>query len=246
VAPSEVSFSIAADAAWAPNIDTKKAWLAWANGDRIIEGTNEPPVSPMAPLLRRRAGFLGKMALEVAFSSLGGKKDVPTIFCSRHGESSRSVDLLLDLVKGIPLSPTSFGLSVHNAIGGLFSIARGDRANNIAIAGGNSSIEHGVIEACGLLADGEPAVLLIAYDSPLPEVYSSFKDCQEQPYAWAWLMQAPAEDCLSLAWAAAAECPQRTVERPPPGLDILRFYLRRETTLERISDGRRWLWTRHA
>jgi hypothetical protein len=199
----------------------------------------------MPPMLRRRAGFLGKMALEAAYGCLGGAIGVPTVFCSRHGESARSVELLLDLAKGVPLSPTSFGLSVHNAIGGLFSIARADRANNIAIAGGNSSIEHGVIEACGLLADGEPAVLLVAYDCPLPEVYSSFQDCQEQPYAWAWLMQAPVEDRLSLAWSASAECPQRTVERPPPGLDILRFYLRRETTLERISDGRRWIWTRH-
>ena len=243
---SQVIFSIAAYAAWAPNIETKKAWLAWANGDRIIEGTNEPPVSPMAPLLRRRAGLLGKMALEVAYRCLDGKKDVPTIFCSRHGESSRSVDLLLDLANGVPLSPTSFGLSVHNAIGGLFSIARGDCANNIAIAGGNSTVEHGVIDACSLLAEGEPAVLLVAYDCPLPGIYSSLQDCHEQPYAWAWLLTPPVDEHFSLTWSAAIECAPHTIERPPPGLDVLRFYLRNEAALERVADGRRWLWTRHA
>jgi hypothetical protein len=80
-------------------------------------------------MLRRRAGFLSKMALEVAYQCLGEQIDVPTVFCSRHGEAARSVDLLLDLAKGEPLSPTSFGLSVHNATGGLFSIARRDHAN---------------------------------------------------------------------------------------------------------------------
>jgi hypothetical protein len=197
-------------------------------------------------MLRRRAGFLGKMALEVAYRCLGVARDVPTIFCSRHGDGTRSVDLLLDLANGIPLSPTSFGLSVHNAIGGLFSIARADRASHIAIAAGSSTIEHGVIEACGLLAEGERAVLLVAYDCPLPEIYSSFQDCHEQPYAWAWLLAAPGEDRFSLAWSSTAESPSPSVERHPPGLDILRFYLRKQSTLERISDGRRWLWTRHA
>ena len=119
-------------------------------------------------MLRRRAGFLGKMALEVAYQCLGQRIDVPTVFSSRHGEASRSVDLLLDLAKGVPLSPTSFGLSVHNATGGLFSIARTDHANSIALAAGQSTVEHAVIEACGLLAEGEPAVLLVAYDCPLP------------------------------------------------------------------------------
>src|SRR5262249_1059890 len=165
---------------------------------------------------------------------------------SRHGESSRSIDLLLDLANEVPLSPTSFGLSVHNAIGGLFSIARADRANNIAIAAGNSSVEHGVIEACGLLAEGEPEVLLVAYDCPLPEVYSSFRDCQEQPYAWAWLMKPPSGNRLSLSWTAASEPTPPTIERLSPGLDIFRFYLRKESTLLRISDGHQWHWSRYA
>src|SRR4029453_9488720 len=100
----------------------------------------EPAVHPMAPMLRRRAGFLSKMALEVAYQCLGNRIDVPTVFCSRHGESGRSVELLLDLAKGVPLSPTSFGLSVHNATGGLFSIARGEHARHIALSRGRNSM----------------------------------------------------------------------------------------------------------
>ena len=191
-------------------------------------------------------GFSRQDGPEVAYRCLDAKSDVATIFCSRHGASARSVELLLDLANGVPLSPTSFGLSVHNAIAGLFSIARSDHASHIAIAAGNSTVEHGVIEACSLLAEGEPAVLLVAYDCPLPEIYSSFQDCHEQPYAWAWLLKPPLKESFSLSWSRAAESAPRTIERPPSGLDVLRFYLRNDAILERVSDGRRWLWRRHA
>lgn len=240
-----VSFSIASHAAWAPGVETKDAWLAWAKGDVVITGGAEPPVQAMAPMLRRRAGFLAKMALEVAYQCLGESTGVPTIFSSRHGEALRSADLLSDLARGLPLSPTSFGLSVHNATGGLFSIARRDHASNTALAAGKSGVEHAVIEACGLLAEGEPRVLLVVYDCPLPALYSGFQDCHEQPYAWAWLIEPPADEIVSLAWSDAADDTAPGVERLPAGLEVLRFHLRKESVLERTCDRHRWRWARH-
>jgi hypothetical protein len=239
-------FSVAASAAWAPQVETKDAWLAWASGNRVIAGRSTPSVRAMPPILRRRAGLLGKMALEVAYQCLGTRTDIPTVFSSRHGEAARSADLLLDLAKGAPLSPTSFSLSVHNAAGGLFSIARGDRAPNMALAAGTSSVEHAVIEACGLISEGAPAVLLVVYDCPLPPLYSDFEDCDEQPYAWAWLMEPAADEVLSLRWEAGSEVrpPYRT-KRMPAGLEVLRFYLRKDLALERVCNKRRWLWSRH-
>jgi beta-ketoacyl synthase-like protein len=196
-------------------------------------------------MLRRRAGFLGKMALETAYQCLGKVIDVPTVFSSRHGEASRSVELLSDLAKGLPLSPTSFGLSVHNATAGLFSIARTDHASNCAIAAGKSSVEHAVIEACGLLAEGEPRVLLVVYDCPLPAVYSIYQDCREQPFAWAWLLQPPGDEVVSLTWSRAWEATAWSSDDLPPGLAVLRFVLLKELAFERTCDGRRWLWGRH-
>ena len=240
-----IYFSVASTAAWAPHIETPDEWLAWAFDDRLIAGRSTPPVRPMRSILRRRAGFLGKMALEVAYQCLGARTDVPTVFSSRHGEVSRSADLLLDLARGLPLSPTSFSLSVHNSAGGLFSIARGDRASNMALAAGTSSVEHAVIEACGLISEGAPAVLLVVYDCPLPALYSEFEDCDEQPYAWAWLMEPAAEGALSLRWEAGSdECPSRC-KGTPAGLEVLRFYFRKDLALERTCNKRRWLWSRH-
>ena len=226
-------------------METEEAWRAWANVNHLITGDNGAPVSAMPPMLRRRAGFLGKMALEVAYQCLGRRIDVPTVFTSRHGDAARSVDLLLDLSKGMPLSPTSFGLSVHNATGGLFSIARADHASATAVAAGKSSVEHAVIEACGLLAEGEPAVLLVAYDCPLPTPYCVFHDCDEQPFAWAWLLEPANNEVVSLKWSDALEQNTPSVERLPPGLEVLRFYLRKDRALERVCDARRWFWSRH-
>jgi hypothetical protein len=238
-------FSVASSAAWAPQIETRDEWLAWAFDDRVIAGRSTPSIRPMPPILRRRASSLGKMALEVAYQCLGSRTEIPTVFSSRHGEASRSADLLLDLAGGVPLSPASFSLSVHNAAGGLFSIARGDRAPNMALAAGTSSVEHAVIEACGLISEGAPAVLLVVYDCPLPALYSDFEDCHEQPYAWAWLIEPAAEEMLSLRWEAGSDVGPSRSKPTPAGLEVLRFYLRKDSALERVCNKHRWLWSRH-
>lgn len=241
-----IDFSIACDAAWAPGIETREAWLAWSQGDIVIASSGEPALRAMPAMQRRRLGPLGKMALEVAYACLGGRENVPTIFCSRHGEVSRSVDLLQDLAVDAPLSPTSFGLSVHNAIGGMFSIARGDQANNIALSAGCASVEHALIEACGLLADGEKAVLLVVYDCPLPSIYASYGDPGEAPFAWAWLIEPPQEQVLSLSWETLPEARAGDSTMPAAGLDVLRFFLRGDPSMERIDNRHLWKWTRHA
>lgn len=241
---NEVSFSIARHAAWAPGVTSPARWDEWAKEPWHIALGEEPKVGAMPAMLRRRAGLLGRMALEVAYDCLGQQADVPTVFCSRHGEVGRAIGLLQDLARGEPLSPTAFGLAVHNASAGLFSIARADRANHIALAAGAASVEHAVIEACGLLADGAPMVLLVACDEPLPALLSSFEDCDEQPYAFAWAMVPAGADPVRLSWrredAAAA------ASRTPGGLEVLRFQLDRGAPLVRSTGVQRWTWSRDA
>ena len=255
-----IQFSIASHAAWAPGVETDADWLAWANSNFLIQGTSEPRVAAMPAMLRRRAGFIGKMALEVAYRCLNGRAAVPTVFCSRHGECARSVELLQDLVRDLPLSPTSFSLSVHNATAGLLSIARQDQANHSAVSAGNSGVEHAVIEACGLLADGASEVLLVVYDGLLPHEFQEFKECEDQPFAWAWLIQ-PAQEgaanTISLTWESAVnhsagdnvtavvkESAAKFLQ--PAGLDVLGFQLRQDRELIRVVDDRRWYWRCHA
>jgi hypothetical protein len=241
-----LQFSISAHAAWAPGVATPEEWDAWATSPRRIGDGPDPAVKAMPAMLRRRAGFLGKMALEVAYACVDGQTGIPTVFCSRHGEVTRAVELLGELAQGEALSPTAFGLAVHNASAGLFSIARADRANHIALAGAGATIEHGVLEACGLLADGAPQVLLVAYDAPLPALLSEFEDCDEQPYAWAWLMTPPTGDVISLSLAPAGDSPAPAPDAMPAGLQVLQFHLSGAARHERVCGAQRWTWTRHA
>lgn len=226
---NEVRFSVTTSAQWLPELDTNSS-------------LNDMPV-----MLRRRASAPGKMALIAAYRCLREQHDIqsiPTLFCSRHGECGRSVSLLNDLVRDIPLSPMSFSLSTHNATSGLFSIARHDPSNNIAISSGKSTIEHAVIEACGLLADGAPAILLIAYDHQLPPIFNNYHDCDEQPYAFAWLIQRPTHECISLSWKPSQH--NEDSDKNTAGTEIFEFFTRKHGPLERILNGQHWQWAHHS
>ena len=161
--------------------------------------------------------------------------------------------MLTTLAQNELLSPTSFSLSVHNAISGLFSIARSDQTSSIAISAGANTVESGVIEACGLLEDGEPQILLIVYDKPLPAIFSSYQEENEHAYAWAWLMEKPKDDTITLSWHDLAEAKEnskqqlsnQSSERLPMGLDIFRFYLQREKKLKRTTHSHHWCWGRN-
>jgi hypothetical protein len=240
---SGLRFSISAHSAWAPGVETPGQWREWAQAPYRIGAGTDPSLRAMPAMLRRRAGFLGKMALEVAYACLDGRTGVPTVFCSRHGEVGRAVDLLGELARAEALSPTAFGLAVHNASAGLFSIARADSANHIALAAGDATVEHGVIEACALLADGAPQVLLVVYDCPLPEPLARFQDSDEQPYAWAWLMERAGADPIGLAFEAAAPG-AAPLAALPAGLGVLQFHLSGAARHDHVSGARRWRWTR--
>jgi hypothetical protein len=246
----EVRFFVASHSAWAPGIDTEAAWLAWAHGQPNSSASGEPKLQDMPAMLRRRASSTGKMALETAYHCLPSVPETPIIFASRHGEAARSRTLLQDLITQQPLSPATFSLSVHNANAGLLSIARADRGNHIAIAAGPATVEHAIIEACGLLADGTRQVLLVMADSPPPECFRHYDDCAEQAYAWAWLLQnTPASDgapAFSLSWSATEhDTNDINLAQKPGGLDILRFYLRSDAALTRVANGQHWQWSRH-
>ncbi len=246
--PPQIRFSIARQAAWAPGLTTPEHWADWARSPFAIGTGADPAVRAMPPMLRRRAGLLGKMALEVAYQCLDGLREVPTVFCSRHGEVARAVELLSDLARAEPLSPTAFSMAVHNASAGLFSIARADRANHVALAAGAGTVEHAVIEACGLLADGAAQVLLVACDCPLPAPFTQFEDCAEQAHAWAWLMTAAAADPIGLDWHTEREGEGERAAASsaglPGGLDVLRFHLSGQSRFERVAAARRWCWSR--
>jgi len=243
-ATNAVRFSVSRVTAWAPGVATDAEWLEWARGEREIARDGEPRLEQMPAMLRRHTGRLGRMVCDVAYRILDGATGVPVVFCSRYGEVGRSVDLLSALARGADLSPTSFGLSVHNAVGGIFAMSRHDTANCIALAAGDESAEYGVVETCGLFSDGAERVLLVVGDCPLPEVYEEFADVEPAAFAWGCLLEPPGDDAISLAWSAAPPR-ERAALGPPASLSALRFLLSGAPELLHDAGDLRWRWSRN-
>jgi hypothetical protein len=153
--------------------------------------------------------------------------DNPTVYASRYGETGRCLELLADQARGDALSPTAFGLSVHNAIGAMIALARGDRRNSSAIAAGRATAAAGVVEAMALLEDGAHGASLVVYDSPLPAGYAQFEDEPSAHFAWAWRLRRPraGERALHLDWQAANTDDDAPHPQLPASLQALWFGL---------------------
>jgi hypothetical protein len=130
----------------------------------------------------------------------------------------------------------------------MYSISRSDTASYTSVAAGAASAAAGGVEACALLADGAPSVLLVCYDAPLPDEYAQFQQEPAAPYAFAWRVSAAraGEPHIGLTWTAGEPgLPPRPTDLPF-GLEVLRFALSDEPEAELHAGGKRWTWSRHA
>ena len=266
------AFVIESWAACAPGVETPQRWSQWAAAPWLPEGEPQVALAAVAPMLRRRFAPLGRLAAQAAIDLActaavvaapgaidgpGGAAvdpeadldDNPTVYASRYGETGRCLELLADQARGDALSPTAFGLSVHNAIGAMIALTRGDRRNSSAVAAGRATAAAGVTEAIGLLEDGASSASLIVYDSPLPDGYAQFEDEPSAHFAWAWRLRRPraGERALHLAWqAAAADDESTTHEHLPSSLQALWFGLSEARELSQALGDRRCVWSRDA
>ncbi|BCQ58854.1 3-oxoacyl-ACP synthase [Pseudomonas sp. Boi14] len=204
-----IKFNIAQWRAWAPGLESVDAWQAWSRQPALPENSDAAPdVSFLPAMQRRRLSRLARMAFSVGWPLAEGLEQLPLVFISRHGETPRTFEILSDLAAEQPLSPTQFSLSVHNAVIGLWSIMRGETSEMTALAAAGDGLEHGLLEAATLLADGAPHVLLVITEEQPPEAYASWIDDVPFPYALGLLLT-PATTG-SCPWAAM------TVKRPGP------------------------------
>ena len=260
VRASQLSFAFVIEswAACAPGVDTPQRWSQWAAAPWLPVGEPQVALAGVAPMLRRRFAPLGRLAAQAAIDLAGDAAapaavdadldDNPTVYASRYGETGRCLELLADQARGDTLSPTAFGLSVHNAIGAMIALARGDRRNSSAIAAGRATAAAGVAEAVALLEDGARSASLVVYDSPLPAGYAMFEDEPSAHFAWAWRLRRPraGERALHLEWQSASANDARMHPQLPASLQALWFGLSGAPELSQQADGRRCVWSRDA
>ncbi len=162
----------------------------------------QPDVAFVEPLQRRRLSRLARAFCHCA-QRISPEGDVRVVFASRHGEAERTLGILHDLAAGAEVSPTLFSLSVHNAVPGIWSILKGNRASACALAAGPETFAWGLVEALAAFA-ADPAPLLFVYaDDRLPEPWAEPTPAGF-PHAVALLLGEPARGRLAMDRRAGA------------------------------------------
>ena len=236
-----IDFNIAAWRAWAPGLDSVADWQAWSQQPSLLAASGAAPdVSFLPAMQRRRLSRLARMAFSVGWPLAEGHPALPLVFASRHGETPRTFEILSDLAAEQPLSPTQFSLSVHNAVIGLWSILRGETSEMTALAAAGDGLEHGLIEACALLNEGAPAVLLVITEEQPPDAYASWIDDVPFPYA-VGLLLTPGQQ-----WQVTLKTGPADADKAPwpHALNLVRHLFDEQASFQHAWKTRVWTWQR--
>lgn len=238
-----LSFNIAASCAVSDRVNGDE-WPLWACGRLAAESLPEvkPALTFMPAMQRRRLSLAARLLFQAASEVLPDNAPCPTVFMSHDGEMARSFDLWLALLRDNEVSPTSFGLSVHNALAGQFSMWRGDMSEYTALSARGDGLEAALTEACAMLAEGAPRVLVACVDEPLSTRFD-VAPVQRPPFAYALCLLIEAGDEWTLAFRPETAAAAADAGYYSP-LDWLRHYHAGDTDWTRNAEGRTWQWRR--
>jgi hypothetical protein len=234
------TFTLAQWQAWAPGVSLAEDWLSWAHAPYCpLAGHDEPRLNFLPPMQRRRLSGMARAAVACAWTLAEGQPALPMVFASQHGETSRNFELLQALAREEPLSPTSFGLSVHNATAGTWSILRRETQESVALSAQDDSWEHALLEAALLLGDGAPGVILLASEEVAPAAYARWIGHGSFPFALA--LHLKRGDQFTLECASGGEAPEAAL---PHALSFLRNMLLDTPQWRHGGEQRSWAWRR--
>lgn len=176
----------------------KQAWQHFfqlENQDALSSEITSMDLSFLPAMKRRRLSSMARLVFAAAWPLLPEEEMCPVVFVSFDGEVNRSLQLWHELLTDNHLSPTSFALSVHNAVLGQWSLFRGDTCESTALSTRDAALEVGVVEACGLLSDGAEKVMVIIADDPIEHDGIS---AHKAPFAYALVLLLEAGNQISL------------------------------------------------
>ena len=238
------SFDIAAWNAVGGRAASVEQWRQWALGRLDADGLPEyRPALPFLPAMRRRRlGAAARLVCEAAWELANAYPNCLPVYVSHDGEINRSFELWPELLQSGTVSPTSFGLSVHNAPAGQWSILRGDMQESTALATLSDGIETALAEAYAVLCDGAERVLLIVADDPLKADYAVAAERAPFPYALAMVLEKGNAYRLTLE---PADRPSENTEPYWGAPDWIRFMLTDCVSLSRDYGSRTWHWQKN-
>ena len=169
----------------APGLSGWEASRPILSGERPYSFT--PFVSPspqiLPPTERRRAGGAVRLALSVAQQAIEHAcipaSEVATIFATADGDAENMHALCETLASDDrQVSPTRFHNSVQNAPSGYWTIAVGCHAGSNTISAPCGIAAQGLLEAVAQSAAERSAVMLVAYDLPMPKPLDALRSTQ--------------------------------------------------------------------
>ncbi|CAK4074552.1 MULTISPECIES: beta-ketoacyl synthase chain length factor [Vibrio] len=233
-----LSFNIDAWLAHSDGISQPSDWQQWSKTLAWpVDG--KAPVNAIPPMMRRRMSSLSKLAVQTSIELLEQHEVDYLVFASRHGELTRSAQLIQDVVAGEEASPMAFSQSVHNTAAGLATIATKKPIPLTSIAAGDNTFQSALLEAWVYLkSNPEHKVMLVDFDEPLPEVYNQYEEFEYRGYALGLILSAGDE--IRVAGQSGSDFKPQF----PQALDFIRHYVSDESSWQTHSRTQSWVWQR--
>ncbi|WP_372881593.1 beta-ketoacyl synthase chain length factor [Psychromonas sp.] len=234
-----IAFNIKNWFAISPGIESQDAWRCWSEQHCLWpNNASKLQATLIPPMLRRRMSSLSKVAVQAAMQISQDQQFDYIIFTSRHGELTRTVSLLEDIIKGEDASPMAFSQSVHNTAAGLFTIASKRATPVTSIASGENGLSGAIIESyCYLCEHPTHQVLVVDFDEPLPDLYQQYETQDYQSYALAMLIESGDRYTLSSTPALTDK-----LHPHPHALQLINWLVSDKKFVDIKSQNKCWQW----
>lgn len=152
-------------------------WAAVVSTETAEDFGAAEPATIIPAAQRRRLPAFSRDILRLALPLLRDAPGCPIVLSSPHGDLASTVTLLSDIARREVLSPSLFGLSVHNAPAGALSLLLEQPGDQISLAGDDATLAAGLTEVYArLVTQGAASILLIHADERLPPMYEAFEE----------------------------------------------------------------------
>lgn len=228
--------------AWCGNLRTTQHWKEWANGNLTFQNDDDLPSLKQIPAMqRRRLSRFAKLTMECVLNVITDEEnDLPCVFSSRHGDLHKTSKLIEDVAQKNDLSPTHFGLSVHNAVAGLYSIFSKNKQPMTATSAGEDSFLMALIDGYAKLESQNLDKILIVYtDEVVPKKYKPYVSDVEKTISIALILKRQqGENDIIINFNSQKNENIPTIFQP---LSFLSFYNSNCTQID--INSKRYQWT---
>ncbi|RIY31641.1 hypothetical protein CKF54_06275 [Psittacicella hinzii] len=192
---------------------------------------------------RRRLNNEARLMFEAAWDLTNQEDNYPVIYASLRSEINRSLELIQSLVTEGSISPTSFGLSVHNALIGQWSILKKVTQESTAISSLYENLEVSLLKAYTLLQEGHKKVVILLVEGELSSKFDYREQDLQLPLSYALaLVVVPGND-YTLTMVEEATLPQ------PPFIDSNLLFIKSQKlglqSWDSYAQERSWKWCKN-